>query len=273
MKTSVNLDQSTISSFQQKILQYYQKNKRDLPWRHTTDPYSILLSELMLQQTQVSRVIEYYTKWLHTWPTIQHLSKANRKDVLQAWIGLGYNTRGINLHKASQIIVEHYNGDVIAAMDDYKKIPGVGKYTSQAVKIFSTNADIITVDTNIRRIFIHEFNLPQDISDSKLWSIAQYCLPKGKSRQWHNALMDYGATYLTSKKTGISPKTTQSTFEGSDRQIRAQILRDLLTKPLTLQDLTNQYNHSSDRLLKILEKMKKQEIIKQENKTYYLNET
>jgi A/G-specific adenine glycosylase len=273
MKKSTYSKDLKVTQFQNKILQYYKKNGRDLPWRNTTDAYNILISELMLQQTQVSRVIDYYTTWLKTWPTIQHLAQANFKDVLQAWMGLGYNTRGINLHKASKIIVQHYNADVIAAMDEYKKIPGVGKYTSQAVKIFSTNADIVTVDTNIRRIFIHEFDLSQDISDSELWSIAQHCLPKGKSRQWHNALMDYGAMYLTSKKTGISPKTKQSTFEGSDRQIRAQILRDLLNTPLTIHDLTQHYDHTTDRLLKILEKMKKQGIIKKEKEKYLLNET
>ncbi|MFO7677727.1 MAG: Fe-S cluster assembly protein HesB [Thermoplasmatota archaeon] len=269
----MSLDESQIIQLQNKILLYYKANGRDLPWRKTTDPYKILISELMLQQTQVSRVIEYYNKWITTWPNNSLLAEAKRKDVLHAWMGLGYNTRGINLHKASQIIVEDYQGDVIKAMKNYKKIPGIGKYTSQAVQIFSINADIVTVDTNIRRIFMYEFNLPADISDSEIWNIAQRCLPKGKSREWHNALMDYGAMYLTSKKTGIPPKTIQSKFEGSDRQIRAQILRQLLNKPVAVKDLQQQYQYESDRLLKILEKMKKQGIIKKEKNYYVLNES
>ena len=187
-------------------------------------------------------------------------------------MGLGYNTRGINLHKASEIIVNNYAGDVVEAMKHYNDIPGVGKYTSQAVQIFSTNADLVTVDTNIRRIFIHEFSLPKDVSDSYLWNLAQQCLPQGMSRDWHNALMDYGSLVLTAKKTGIKPKTTQSKFEGSNRQIRAQILRQLLDKSLTLSDIQKNYDVQKPRLEQILEKMVNQGIIVKEQSKYYLKE-
>ena len=268
----MNINKKKIKSFQKKIFLFYKIQGRDLPWRHTTDPYKILLSELMLQQTQVSRVITYYNKWITTWPTLSSLAHASRKDVLHAWMGLGYNTRGINLHKASLIIVNNYDGDVVEAMKHYNDIPGVGKYTSQAVQIFSTNADLVTVDTNIRRIFIHEFSLPKDISDSQLWELAQQCLPQGMSRDWHNALMDYGSLVLTAKKTGIKPKTTQSTFEGSNRQIRAQILRQLLDKSLTLSEIQKNYDVQKPRLEQILEKMINQGIIVKEQAKYYLKE-
>ena len=111
-------------------------------------------------------------QWIARWPTLEALASASRAEVLKAWMGLGYNTRAVNLHKAVQKIVAEFDGDVIAAMKQYKEIPGVGRYTAQAVQIFSTNADLVTVDTNIRRIFIAEFHLSEDLSTRELW---EYC--------------------------------------------------------------------------------------------------
>ncbi len=235
--TSKNISREKIQRFQKKVFSFYEKNRRELPWRNTTESYKILLSELMLQQTQVNRVILYYEKWIDKWPTVKALASASLTEILHMWIGLGYNTRAINLHKAARKIVTDFGGDVLEAMNQYQEIPGVGRYTSQAVQIFSTNADLVTVDTNIRRIFIKEFNLSEKITDKELWILAEKCLPKGKSRCWHNALMDYGALHLTAHKTGIKPKTQQSRFEGSNRQIRANILRCLLTEKMSLSEL------------------------------------
>ena len=261
-----------IQEFQKNVFYFYQKNKRDLPWRKTTDPYKILLSELMLQQTQVNRVILYYEKWIARWPDIHALASASLAEVLQAWMGLGYNTRAINLHKAARKIVIEFDSNVLEAMKQYKEIPGVGRYTSQAVQIFSTNADIVTIDTNIRRIFIKEFHLPEKVSDKELWRLAEKCLPKGRSREWHNALMDYGALHLTSQKTGIKPKTQQSRFEGSDRQIRARILRCLLNDTMSLSELKKTFRIEQKRLRRILDKMVTEKIIVNKNNSYQLNE-
>lgn len=218
-----------IRDFQAKVLSYYREQGRDLPWRRTADPYHILVSEVMLQQTQVERVSPYYERWIARWPTIEALAKASRQEVLGEWLGLGYNNRAVNLHKTAQAIALEYGGDVLRALGHYKELPGIGQYTAAAVRIFALNEDIVTVDTNIRRILIHEFRLDEKIPDRELWELAGKCLPEGKSRDWHNALMDYGATFLTSQRTGIRPKTRQSRFEGSDRQLRARILRHLLT--------------------------------------------
>ncbi|MBE3121460.1 MAG: Fe-S cluster assembly protein HesB [Thermoplasmata archaeon] len=261
-----------IQEFQKKVFSFYQKNKRDLPWRKTTDPYKILLSELMLQQTQVNRVILYYEKWIARWPAIDALASASLAEVLQAWMGLGYNTRAINLHKAARKIVTEFDNDVIEAMKQYKEIPGVGRYTSQAVQIFSTNTDLVTVDTNIRRIFIKEFHLPEKVSDKELWGLAERCLPKGRSREWHNALMDYGALHLTATKTGIKPKTQQSRFEGSDRQLRARIIRILLQNDESLVNISRILNVDISWLQRILEKLISEEIISKKNNRYYLKE-
>lgn len=263
---------ATIQRFQKKILTFYKENGRRLPWRETTDPYRILISELMLQQTQVSRVIQYYERWIARWPTIDTLASTSKAEVLQAWMGLGYNNRAVNLHKAARLIVNRFDSDVGDAMNQYKDIPGVGRYTSQAVQIFSTNADRVTVDTNIRRIFIKEFNLPETISDRDLWALAQRCLPPGKSRDWHNALMDYGALVLTARRTGIKPKTTQTRFTGSDRQIRARIIRMLLQNDESLDTLSRALSVDHSRLSRILDKLLSEKLITKKQHRYTLKE-
>jgi A/G-specific adenine glycosylase len=267
----MKLSQEMIQQFQKKVFSFYQKQKRDLPWRNTADPYKILLSEFMLQQTQVVRVVPYYEHWITKWPTIHALASASRAEVLKMWMGLGYNTRAINLHNTAKKIVTKYQGDVLEAMKHYKELPGVGKYTSPAVQIFATNDNLVTVDTNIRRIFIHELHLPETITEKELWNLAEQCLPPGKSRDWHNALMDYGALSLTAQKTGIKPKTQQSRFEGSDRQIRAQILRSLLKGTTTFLDLQNTMGVEPIRLQRILEKMRDEKFIVKKNNKYHLN--
>lgn len=217
-----------IKSFQNKILSFYkEKGRHDLPWRHTIDRYNIMVSEIMLQQTQVSRVIEKYNNWIEQFPTPQALAKARLAQVLKAWSGLGYNSRGKRLWDAAKIIVDQHNGTVPKNAETLLDLPGIGPYTARSILIFADNAPLATVDTNIRRILIHEFNLPETISDKDLFELAQQLFPEGKSRDYHNALMDYGATMLTSKATGIKPKTTQSKFTGSRRFYRGQIIKYL----------------------------------------------
>ena len=261
-----------IQRFQQKIFLFYLQNKRSLPWRETTDPYKILLSELMLQQTQVSRVVSYYDRWIMRWPTAESLASASRAEVLKAWMGLGYNTRAVHLHQTAQKIVVEFDGDVIAAMKQYKELPGVGRYTAHAVQIFSTNADLVTVDINIRRIFIAEFHLSEDLSMRDLWEYAAQCLPRGRSREWHNALMDYGALHQTARKTGIRPLSQQSSFEGSDRQIRAALLRLLLNSPASFETIHQMIGGELIRLKKILGKMVDEELLVLQNKRYQVKE-
>ena len=266
-RTSESITDEDIYLFQQKILSYYTQYKRHLPWRQTTNPYHILLSEFMLQQTQVSRVIIYFQQWITQWPTIQDLAQAPRSQVLHAWMGLGYNSRAVRLHQTAHIICEKYHGDILRAMHHFKDLPGIGPYTATAVRIFAANEDVVTVDTNIRRILIYEFHLPETIPDNALWTLARRCLPKGKSRDWHNALMDYGSQVLTARKTRIPPKTTQSTFEGSDRQLRGQILRIVLDSPVSPSHLGEILHIDDDRLHIILGQLQKDEIlIEQEGK-------
>ncbi len=232
----MQLTDKQIQGFRRKILSFYKKSRRNLPWRNTTDQYHILISEFMLQQTQVRRVIIHFERWIKTWPTIYHLAAAKKEAVLREWMGLGYNNRALYLHETAKRIVSSYGGDVLRAMQSYQDLPGIGPYTAHAVLIFASNADIAAVDTNIRRIIIHEFHLKK-CSPAKLQELAQICLPKGRSRDWHNALMDYGSLVMTSRRSGIPALTKQGKFEGSDRQWRAKILRRLLNQSLEQQEL------------------------------------
>jgi A/G-specific adenine glycosylase len=242
-----------VNALQKKIFSYYEKEGRDLPWRHTTNRYYILVSELMLQQTQVSRVIEKYVAWIERFPTVQSLAKAPLKEVLALWSGLGYNSRAKRLQDTAKILMEKYNGKVPSTAEELITLPGIGPYTSRSVLIFADNQDLATVDTNIRRILIHELQLPETISDKELFAHAQKLLPKGRSRDWHNALMDYGATHLSARKTGIQAKTKQSTFKNSRRYYRGQILKILTQKEnITLKRLQELYTdcpHDFDTIL------------------------
>lgn len=205
-----------VESFQSKILEFYQQNRRSFPWRMTTDRYAIMVSEVMLQQTQADRVARRFPLWLERFPDVQTLASASLREVLDAWSGLGYNSRGQRLHRAAAMIVEQFDGRVPADPAHLIELPGIGAYTSRSIPVFADNLDLAAVDTNIRRVLIHELNLPESITPKALMAVAEEVLPKGRSRDWHNALMDYGAMELTSKKTGIAPLTRQSTFKVPD---------------------------------------------------------
>ncbi len=217
-----------LSSFRRTVLEYWKKEGRhDLPWRKTKDPYKILVSEVMLQQTQVERVIPKYKAFLKRFPTVRALARASLRDVLVLWSGLGYNRRAKYLHDAVKIVVSKYNGDFMKALSG--KLPGVGPYTHRAVRVFAFNEPGVVIETNIRTVFIHHF-FPgkKKISDETLAPLIESALKSQRPREWYSALMDYGAHL---KRQGIShnAKSThykkQSKFEGSLRQVRGAILR------------------------------------------------
>ncbi len=217
------------------LKKFYAYNKRDLPWRHTHDPYKILVSEIMLQQTQALRVVPYYKNLLKKFPTAKVLAKAPLVDVLKAWQGLGYNRRGKYLHEAAKIIdSEGWGG----------RLPGVGPYTAAAIDAFAHNKPTVFIETNIRTVFTHYFfPRAKKVDDSKLMPLIEQTLKKSKMqpRDFYAALMDYGS-YLKSSGVSINGKSKhyikQSKFEGSARQLRGAILRELLKKPATLAQLT-----------------------------------
>ena len=219
------MDSSKIQEFQQRIFNWWSKNKRDFPWRNTRDPYCILVSEFMLQQTQASRVVSKYNEFINNFPTIISLAEAKRSEVLLYWSGLGYNRRAIWLHEAAQEIVKQ--GVFPKEPDRLRKFKGIGPYTSRSIPIFAFNSNFAAVDSNVRRIFISEELVTEDSSEKEIQNIAELLLPKGRARDWHNALFDYGAIVATSSRTGIKPRTTQSQFKNSDRDFRGRIIQFL----------------------------------------------
>lgn len=220
---AIDIDNASVKKLQNKIMSWWNDNARDLPWRKDPSPYNVLLSEIMLQQTQVSRVIPKYHEFLAVFPTLEQLANAETKMLLKTWSGLGYNRRALWLREAAQQIKEL--GRFPEDEKELGRLKGIGPYTSRSILIFAFNKDVATVDTNIRRVMIASGFAVEDTSDRELQEIADALLLRGRSSDWHNALMDYGAMVLTSSKTGIAPTSKQSTFAGSTRQIRGEIVR------------------------------------------------
>jgi A/G-specific adenine glycosylase len=239
-----------MSAFVGRIHTYYKTyGRHDLPWRHTIDPYHIAVSEIMLQQTQVARVIEKYKEFLQKFPTIHKLAKAPLADVLRAWSGLGYNRRAKYLHQMAQSVVHDHTGKFPDTYEDLKSLPGIGPYTAGAIYAFAYNKPIPIIETNIRTVYIHHFFSKKDkVLDTDLMKIIEKTLDQKKPREWYWALMDYGAHLKASGiKNNAKSKhyTKQSKFQGSKRQIRGAIMRELLKSPMTI-----------EKIVKVIEKEK-----------------
>jgi A/G-specific adenine glycosylase len=217
-----------IALFRDLILSYYRAHGRDLPWRHTTDPYRILVSEIMLQQTQVERVAVKYPEFLDRFPDFKSLARARRSEVLLAWQGMGYNRRAIALQETARRVTEEYGGRLPADVETLATFPGIGKATAAAISAYAFNMQVAYIETNIRRIFIHFFFQDREgIRDDEILPLVERTLYRENPREWYSALMDYGTVL---KKRTANPNrrsasySRQSRFEGSDRQIRGRIL-------------------------------------------------
>lgn len=228
--------QERIAEFRRIVWKHYRAQGRHaLPWRQTHDPYKVLVSEVMLQQTQVERVIGFYESWLKEFPTVEALAAAPLSEVLKAWQGLGYNRRGKMLHDAAKAAVKDHGGKFPKNPEELEKLPGIGHYTARAVAAFAHNQDVVFIETNLRTVITHHF-FPRKklVSDSEIISLLEKALPKGKAREWYAALMDYGA-YLKRNGVRINAKAKgykkQSAFEGSGRQARGAILKALVLGP------------------------------------------
>jgi A/G-specific adenine glycosylase len=182
--------------FRRRLLGWYARHQRTLPWRGIRDPYAILVSEVMLQQTQVIRVQEFYTRFVGRYPTVEDLAAAPAEAVHDSWAGLGYYARARNLHAAARRVVADHGGTFPAEPEVLRTLPGVGRYTAAAVASFAFDADVATVDTNIQRVLTRVFRLrgPRRTRGRRLWALAGALVPKGRSSDWNQALMDLGAT-------------------------------------------------------------------------------
>lgn len=226
------------------LIEWYESDHRDFPWRRTTDPYEILVSEVMSQQTQLERVEEAWAAFLDRWPTVAALALADRGDVVAFWSDhrLGYNNRAKYLHTAAQQVIEEYDGEFPTSPEALQALQGVGPYTANAVASFAFNEGDAVVDTNVKRVLYRAFDVPD--SDAAFEDAASELMPEGASRVWNNAIMELGGVacqktprceqagcpwreWCHAYETGdfTAPDVpTQPEFEGSRRQMRGRVI-------------------------------------------------
>jgi A/G-specific adenine glycosylase len=190
-------DSEQVRRFQRRLLHWYARHGRDLPWRHTQDPYRILVSEVMLQQTQVERVLEYYPRFLRRYPSIEALARSSEFEVREAWDGLGYYARARNLYRTARRLTEEHDGRVPDDPNLIRRLPGIGRYTAGAVLSFAFGQDAAILDTNAARVLTRVFAVRRRGARSalqrRLWQLAEAVTPAGKADQFNQAIMDLGA--------------------------------------------------------------------------------
>lgn len=225
------------------VWNYYEENGRHgLPWRKNKKPYNILVSELMLQQTQVDRVVPKYKAFMKRWPTARQLAGAPLGEVLKEWQGLGYNRRAKFLHQTAVAVTNDFKGVFPKTVSELLLLPGVGSYTASAIAAFAYNQPVVLIETNVRQVYIHHFfNDTKGIDDKELSPVIEKTLPTERSGEWYAALMDYG-THLKKVYGNNTSKSKQyqkqSKFKGSDREVRGKILKALSEKAKTFKALS-----------------------------------
>ena len=233
-----------ILEFQEIIWQKGRELFRDMPWRTDTRPYYVMVSEIMLQQTQVDRVVPKFEAFIERFPTVEHLSNASLGDVLQMWSGLGYNRRAKFLHEAAIKIIGEYGGTFPETEKELVSLPGVGVNTAGAILAYSFNQPAIFIETNIRTVYFYHFFLEHDeVTDTELRAVVEASVDTEHPRQWYWAMMDYGS-YLKHQGIGQNNKSRhykkQSPLKGSVREVRGQILKLLTAADFELQEMRMQ---------------------------------
>lgn len=266
----------TPTRFRNLVLAHYRKHGRhDLPWRKTKDAYRILISEVMLQQTQVERVLPFHKAFLKEFSDVKALASAPLASVLIRWQGLGYNRRAKMLHETAKTVVKDYAGKMPNTVEALERLPGVGHYTARAVAAFAYNEDVILIETNLRTAVTHHFFPNEEkVSDKQVLLILEKVFRKGTSREWYSALMDYGA-FLKRSGVRINTKsktyTKQSAFVGSGREARGAILRALSKEPKTEPFLTSLLGpERSEQVAIQLQKLAKEGFIERKKNKYRL---
>lgn len=224
-----------IAAFRDLVWQEGRAHWRELPWRGIDDPYAVLVSEIMLQQTQVKRVLRYWPRFMEVFPSIDALASAETSLVLEMWQGLGYNRRALMLKRCADVCALQYGGALPDSREDLLALPGIGPATASGVQAFARNQPCVYLETNVRSVFIHCFfpDVPK-VPDSLIAPIAQLACPHDDARNWYYALLDYGAhlkTTVPNPSRRSSAYARQSAFEGSRRQKRAQLVRIVLGEP------------------------------------------
>lgn len=271
---SMDISADLLSHFRDFIWTFYAKNKRDFAWRNIQNPYHVAVSEVMLQQTQTSRVEIKYPQFLEIFPNIKTLANAPLREVLAAWQGLGYNRRGKFLHEMAQKIVMEHEGVVPNDVQLLRELPGIGPYTASSICAFAYNKPTVFIETNIRTVYLHSFFQSQEnVHDKQLLPLIAATVDQENPREWYYALMDYGA-YLKKTVTNPSRKSkhhaVQSKFEGSDRQIRGIILRLLLETSMSMQQLCSSIDRDSERVIRVIEQLCNEQLIQKRENMFFM---
>lgn len=277
MQSDASLD--LVQFFQDAVLSWYTVHKRDLPWRRTDDPYKIMVSEIMLQQTQVDRVIPKYVEFLSLFPTAEALATAKLRDVLSVWSGLGYNRRALYLQQAAREVVAR--GTFPSEEKELRTLHGIGAYTAHAIQAFAFHEDVAVIDTNIRRIASRLFFAGVGTIDGIDTIVAQ-SVPAQRGTDWNNALMDFGSLVCTtaSPQCAVCPlrpgctayaqgtqdrflriAPPQKRFEGSRRQIRGLILKQLNNKAQSIKDLSNSLKKPEHLVADVVQELTKEKLV------------
>lgn len=263
----------TITAFKKIIWAHYRRaGRKTLPWRHTRDPYAILVSEIMLQQTQVSRVEKYYKSFLEHFPDFRSLAHAKPGDVLSKWQGLGYNRRALFLQRTAEIVVKRFDGRLPCDRVALESLPGIGRGTSGSLMAFAFNKPEVFIETNIRRVFIHFFFAKKrKVTDAELERYIKSSVDHKNAREWYWALMDYGAVMRTAGRTMPTDPNhrsahykKQSVFFGSDRELRGKIVRSILFitgNKMSLKELSKQMSVPEEKCKKAIYGLEKEGFI------------
>jgi len=270
------LDNRAVRAFRKVIHQYYRESGRSLPWRETRNPYHIFVSEIMLQQTQVERVISKYEHFIAVFPHFPSLAKAPLRKVFEAWQGLGYNRRALALKESATMIMEEFSGRLPQDPSILIRLPGVGKVTAASIAAFAFNKPTLFIETNIRRVFIHVFfQGEENIKDSEILPLVEKTLGTSNPREWYYALMDYGVM-LGKNRQNPNRRSAhykkQSPFEGSARQLRGLILKTLISgRPLSDRQLARQLTVDIKKIRTLLLQLEKEGFITEDGKKYKLS--
>jgi A/G-specific adenine glycosylase len=248
-----SLTPTRVRGFQRGIYRHYRIHGRTFPWRRTRNPYHILVSEIMLQQTQTERVVQKYEQFLTSFPDFASLAQAPLREVLRLWQGLGYNRRAIALKNIAQTVARDFHGNLPSSPDALMALPGIGRATASAICAFAFNQPVVFIETNIRRVFIHHFFQDEnDVKDAEILPLVKETLDTSHPRKWYHALMDYGVM-LKKRYQNPNRKSAhyqkQPPFEGSNRQIRGMILRALTSEsPISQQEIAKRLGMDPERV-------------------------
>jgi A/G-specific adenine glycosylase len=261
--------------FQKTIREYFRKYGRDFPWRKTKNPYHILVSEIMLQQTQVERVLGKYEPFIAAFPDFVSLAQAPLHTVLAVWQGLGYNRRAIALQRIARTVTADWTGSLPSSVDLLIKLPGIGHATASAIAAFAFGKPSVFIETNIRRVFIHfYFHERDNVRDSEILPLVERTLYRSDPRRWYYALMDYGAMLkkeLQNPNRKSAHYQKQSRFEGSNRQIRGMVLKAILAKPyITESALLKTLNRNPEQISVVLQGLQQEGFLQKKGKRFHI---